>query len=416
MSRRVLLALICVFVATRLAGAWLADHPAVYEHGGSIVGDVTLYRYWGGAIADRGLVPYRDVGIEYPPGSLPFVVVPALAPGSSYQPVFIAIMLLVDLAGLIGLLRLAGRWGSGLGPSLWVALVPLLGPVAYLRLDLVPAVATIWAVERASRRSWSATGAWLAAATAAKLYAAVLFPPLLASAERRKGVARGTLLVLALALLPFAPWGTALARSVLRYHLDRGIEIESVWGVVLLLASKAGHQVRMDFTFESLNVASALATYLKVAAGICILAGVAAATWAAARAAAPAMEERLADVMFATLAVTVALATVLSPQYMLWLAALGAAAVCSPGSVVRRPVLLLVPAAALTQVIYPFLFVRLARIDVLAVVTLAARDLVLLTIAGWALVAVARRPPSQRHADALGTGEQPATKPQSLAS
>lgn len=390
MRRRPLVWLLAVFLVTRIAGASLAEHPKPYEHGGSIVGDVTLYQYWGERIADHGLVPYRDIRIEYPPGSLPFIVGPALTPGSGYRPAFVAIMLLVDAAGLVGLLRIARARGSMLGPSLWVALVPMLGPVAYLRLDLVPAVATIWAAERVSKRAWGEAGAWLGFGAVVKLYPVVLLAPLLAFSRLRKPVVGGAILVVVLALVPFAAWGTALVRSVVRYHLERGIEIESVWGAVLLLASKVGLGVRLDFSYESLNVVSSLTSVLKTAASIAIVAGLATVTWLAARAARWRREEGLADLMFAALAIVVALTTVLSPQYVLWLVALGAAAVCTPRSRVKGPVLLLAPVALLTQVLYPFLFIRLAAVEDVALATLVARDLLLLVLAAWALVAVGR--------------------------
>lgn len=397
-KRLALVSLVFVFLATRLACVWFADHPKEYEHRGSIIGDVTLYQYWGERVVDHSLVPYRDVRIEYPPGSLPFIVGPALVPRSAYRPTFIAIMLLVDAAGLIGLFRLVGRSGSMLGPWLWVLLLPLLGPVAYLRFDLVPAVATIWALERVSRRRWTGAGAWLGFGIVAKLYPAVLLPPL-AFSPRRKPIARGVAIVLIVALIPFAAWATALTRSVLRYHLDRGIEIESVWGALMLLWSKVGLGVRMDFSFESLNVVSSVSSELKIVAAVAILAGLAGATWAAARVAPALRDDALPDVMFATLAIVVSLATVLSPQYILWLVAPGAAAVCSPRSVVRGPVLLLAPVAVLTQAIYPFLFVRLASVDGVALATLVSRDLLLVALASWALVALARsgRSDERRH-------------------
>jgi hypothetical protein len=303
---------------------------------------------------------------------------------------------------MIGLLLIARRWGSLLGPGLWVGLIPLIGPVTYLRLDLVPAVATIWAVERMSKGSWRGAGAWLGFGAVAKLYPLVLLPPILVFSSHRKRLAGGALVVAILALLPFAGWGRSLARSVVRYHLERGIEIESLWGAVLLLASKLGLAIRMDFSFESLNVISSLTPSLKLVAAILLLAGVGAATWVAARAAASRQDERLAEIMFATLAVVVALATVLSPQYILWLAATGAAATCSSISSVRMPALLLAPIALLTQAIFPFLFVRLASAEPLALTTLVIRNLLLLVLAAWTLVAVASRDRSEWRAKAGG--------------
>jgi Glycosyltransferase family 87 len=385
-----LVALLVVFAATRVAAGAVADHPGRYEHGGSIVGDVILYQDWGEQIVDQGRVPYRDIPIEYPPGALPFFAVPALAPGSLYRPLFVVSMLLVDVVGLVALLRLARRRGSTLGPWLWVVLVPLLGPISYLRFDLVAAVATIWMVELLSRSRWTAAGISLGLGIVVKLYPVVLLAPLLALPRLRRPIAVGAGAVVVAALLPFAAWPRDVIRTVVRYHLDREIEIESLWGALLLVAGKAGGAVRLEFSSESLNVVSSASSTLEAIAALAIVAALALAVLAAVRLAATEQEERLPDVLFATLACVVAVGTVLSPQYLLWLIALGAAAVCSAESIVRTPVLLLAPVTAMTQLLFPFLYVRLARMDDAALALLAARNILLIGLAAWAVAAVVR--------------------------
>ena len=41
--------------------------------------DTPIYERYGDAIVHGGRVPYRDFGVEYPPGSLPVFAAPALA-------------------------------------------------------------------------------------------------------------------------------------------------------------------------------------------------------------------------------------------------------------------------------------------------------------------------------------------------
>jgi hypothetical protein len=324
-TRRGLLALLIVFTATRAACGVLAAHPGPYEHGGSILGDIELYRYWGEQMVDGGAVPYRDLQIEYPPGSLPFFAAPALLSGSFFLPLFVATMLLLDLGGLAALISIARRSnGSALGPWVWVGIVPLLGPVVYLRFDLVPAVATIWMVERGARNRWRQAGIWLGLGIAAKL----LF----------------------------------------------------------------------DFRAESLNALSPWSPELKVAAALIALGVLAVMSWTAWRSAADRLPERFPDVVFATLAGTLVATTVLSPQYLLWLMALGAGAASFKRCTVRGPVMLLAPVALLTQLVFPFLFVRLARLDTTALAVLTLRNVLLLGLAAWAISTVVvgtRLPPSR---------------------
>lgn len=92
----------------------------------------------------------------------------------------------------------------------------------------------------------------------------------------------------------------------------------------------------------------------------------------------------MAGLMFGTLALVMTTGTVLSPQYLVWLAALGSVAV----TLDRRfllPVLLLVPMGALTQEVYPFFYADLLRAQLGQLVILAVRNGVLVTAAAWAI-------------------------------
>lgn len=390
MTRRATILLLVTFAITRLAGAWLADHPDVYRGGVSPIGDPTLYRFWATQVIEEGAQPYTDVRIEYPPGSLPFIVAPSLVPGASYRTALISLMVAMDVLGLFGILRLARRRGSIAGPWLWTGLIPLLGPLAYLRLDLVPAVATVWALERASARGWFGVGAWLGFGTLSKLYPVLLLPVAYLASWRRRRLIGGVALLVILGLGPFVAAPRGLFESVLGYHLERGIEIESVWGLILLTAARAGYPIEFRFDFESLNVVSSVSPTMEVAAAVLGLSAVLGGIWMAARMSPQDRERYLSALMFATLTAVVAAATVLSPQYILWLIALGAAAACSPDSPVRPAVLLLVPICMLTQAIYPFLFDRLAAGEGLPIALLGMRNLLLLAAGLGAFVLVRR--------------------------
>lgn len=390
MTRRGTVLLLAAFAVTRLVGAWLADHPEVYRGGVSPIGDPTLYRLWATQLIDEGAQPYAEIRIAYPPGSLPFIVAPSLVPGVSYRTALISLMVTVDVLGLVGILRLARRRGSIAGPWLWTALIPLLGPLAYLRLDLVPAVATVWALERAAARGWFGVGAWLGFGALSKLYPAALLPVAYVASSRRRRLIGGVAVVGVLGLVPFVATPRGLFQSVLGYHLERGIEIESLWGVILLTAARAGHPIEFRFDFESLNVLSSVSPALELVAGLLALSAIVGGTWMAARMSPHDRERHLGALMFATLTAVVAVATVLSPQYILWLIALGAATACSPDSPLRPAVWLLVPICLLTQVIYPFLFDRLASGETLPLVVLGMRNLLLVAAGSVAFLQVRR--------------------------
>jgi hypothetical protein len=379
-----MVALLVVFLLTRVGGAWLADHPIQY--GRNVTGDVELYEFWADHMEEGGK-PYTDVPVQYPPGLLPFILAPeTLRDLLSYRTSLIGLMFIVDALGLIGLVLIAYRHGSLLGPWIWVIAIPLIGPLVYLRLDLVPAVATIWAVERLSRGAWAGAGAWLGLGTAAKLYPALLLPAAFICSPKRRRFLVGACVVPALALLPFVLSPRGLIHYVLEYHAGRGVHIESSWGLLLLVSSKLGLNVSVGFSAESFNVLSPLSSAVRILAVISTLLTIGVASWFAARVLRRGDVVGLTGLMYATLAMSIALSTVFSPQFILWMLAPGAAALCSTGTSLRMPVLLLVPIAALTQWLYPFEYGHLLAVDARGLLLLALRDLLVLASALLAFV------------------------------
>src|SRR2546422_11085589 len=71
-------ALAAAFAVGLFFVAWTVLHVGFYTH--SQVRDTPVYERYGNAIAD-GQVPYRDFGLEYPPGALPAFALPALGHG-----------------------------------------------------------------------------------------------------------------------------------------------------------------------------------------------------------------------------------------------------------------------------------------------------------------------------------------------
>ena len=393
MSRRALVALLVAFAVTRVVTAYFADHPEHYAPWDSeVTGDPVVYEGWANQILGQHLNPYSEVRIEYPPGALPFVVAPAVDKPltDTYRTRFVLLMLAVDLAGLIALLVIARRWGSSLGPWLWVAAVPLLGPISYNRLDLVPAVATILAVERLSARAWFGGGGWLGYGALAKIYP-VLFLPVALMASRRKAIVTGAAVVGVLFAIPYVGFLDDVVESVFGYHTERGIQLESIWAFLLLLVSKFGHTIGVNYSFGALHVDSTMAPAMKTASQLVSLAVLGGGVWLAYRLRArgrDASAPETAGIMFMILAGTMAFGTVFSPQFILWLAALAAVVTCQKGTWLTVPALSVLPAALLTQLIYPFFYVRLIVADSAALVLLAGRNILIVFVAVEAFLAL----------------------------
>lgn len=373
--------LLFAFAATRAAGGWLADHPDRYRAGGTTVtGDTDLYRGWATQIARNGRAAYGDVKIEYPPGSLPFMVLPlSVSDGHEYRSPFIALMLVVDAIGLVGLIVLALRSGSWWGPWAWTLLVPMLGPIAYLRLDLVPAVATIWALQRAQAGGWFGAGGWLGFGAVAKIYPGLLVPLVLAARWRWR-IVTGAVVVAGAGLLPFVGSLPGLWDSVVGYHSSRGLQVESTGGSLLLLGRHLGHPAQVVFDHGAFNSVGGGAGLLKTASLALSLVALAIGVWLSAKRVRPESTADLATVMFGTLALLLAAGTVFSPQFMIWLSALGAAAAGIAARHLRVPLVLLAAANLCSQLVFPFHYDGLLAIHTSPVAVVVVRNLLVLAI------------------------------------
>lgn len=392
---------VAVFAATRAVLAWFAagdDTPYPREW---VDGDVGLYAADAGAVLD-GAVPYLDVELEYPPGALPAIVGPGLlADQVGYRGAFVGLSVALDIAGFAGLLTMARRRGSLRGAWLWVVGVPLLGPLVYLRFDLVPAVITIWALERVTAGGWGASGAWLGAGAIAKIYPGFLALPVLA-ASRRLRVAVGAAVVALAGVAAIVVWGgpgvlPGLLRNVGGYHTERGIQVESTWSTLVMLAGRLGlTDVRTIYAFQSHQIDAPVAPTVEDIATLAALAALAVGTllaWHAGRRVG--QEQGAVGGAFVTLALLLATGSVYSTQYSLWLLALGGVVLCLARSPFRGPAALLPAIMLLSQLGYPFFYGRLLDLETTALAVVGTRNLLVVAVAVWSSVILARlRSPS----------------------
>ena len=375
-----------------LVGAWLLTRFAV------LVGsrarelypfqddpyETSAFAQWGAALAgaEGAVVPLRDGPWEYPVGAVPVVLAPALLRGAPYVLGFVGQMALWD-AALLLLLALVGlRRGSLAGAWLWVAAVPLLGPVALTRFDVVP---TALAVAGLASPPLLA-GALLGAGAVVKLWPALLVPLLLAGRDRLR-VLVGSVAVGVATLAGAVAWGvTDQLLSFLTYQRDRGLEVESLPALPLMLARARGDErMTVGFGFGSYQVDGPwAATMLRVGdVGLVLVLVVAAALlWRRRTAVLPVAVFLVAGVL--------CFDKVLSAQYPLWLTGLVALALCTPGSRLRPVVAPLLGLLLLTQLVYPLAIQDLLAGQQAPVLLLVVRDLLLVVVALLAAVAAWR--------------------------
>lgn len=376
-----------MFVITRALSAWLAYDPDVYKGDTEVAGDVAIYHFYAGQILDGGQAPYADVKIEYPPGSLVFIALPykLSSDEDTYRLWFIIEMIVVDALGAIALLVLGRRWGYRWGVWAWVFLIPFLGPIAHVRLDLVPAVLTMWAFERAAAGRWLESGAALGVGAAVKLYPIALVPILFVAARQRRQFTIGVVLPLIAVLVPYIGHFAELSDAVIGYQTGRGIQVESTWGLLLLFASHLGLDVESVYNFGAFHVASTFSRALDTLSGV-LSAVVAGACYLLAFRRADAGDVRRAAVLsFGALSLLLFAAAVWSPQYLIWLIALACVTLAARGESLRYTAYVLAAAGIVSQFAYPFVYVDLLGANIFITCLLLARNVAVAVVGARAI-------------------------------
>jgi uncharacterized membrane protein len=315
--------------------SWLAIHHGSYAAAQII--DTPVYQGYGDQIV-QGKLPYRDFGVEYPPGALPIFALPALGHSGPTDPgvrddfrerfeILMVFCALLALAAVAWTLRAVGasteRTVVALGA---VALAPLLlGSMIYSRFDYWPAAVTAVAVAlmASGRRRWAAVA--LGVAIAIKVYPAALVPLLLIDAWKRRGrgeALRCAGLVVGAALVLYVPFLVASPHGVwdsVHRQTGRPLQIETLGSALLIAAHHlVGVGVSVSSGFGSQNLAS---HYSGIAATLTTVAELAALllVWVGFARSQDESADELLRFVAAAIVAFVAFGKVLSPQYMVWL-------------------------------------------------------------------------------------------------
>jgi hypothetical protein len=283
-----------------------------------------------------GDLPYRDQDIEYPPLSVPVLVGPAYFGNGtdSFREDFAWEMLAFDLA-LVCLMALAlpgdarrvlsalGIYTIGVVMLSGVVLAPSLidtAPLILVRFDLVPVffvLAAVLARDRARSATWSAL---LSIGAVVKAFPLLLYPALLRGETnlRRVVVAGAIPLVLCAAAVIIAgdEFGSAIS-----YHTERALQVESLGATPFEIARTFGADVTSPVGHGGFEISASGATLVRwtsVLIGVAMYLLVLRAGW---RSDVPNLE-----LVTALVTVLVVFSPVLSPQFLLWILPLSAAA------------------------------------------------------------------------------------------
>jgi hypothetical protein len=346
--------------------------------------DVVLYHNRSLDAWRHGLLPGRDYPSEYPPGALPFVLMPTeIKHAVPYTVVFACQVLLFD--GLVFALLLAKARSSGYreGLWLWLCAVPLMGPLVFARLDMIPTALCVVALGIAATRPRLA-GSLLGTAALVKLWPLVALAAVLRLPQRGRllGAAAAAMLG-GLVVAGMTGVLTALTTSA-QIQAERGVQAESFAALVPLwrraLSHEPLHTEVANYAVEVVDRGSTLLApalfYLTALAGLlavirCVRGG--------------SEQPSPPPALMAALLTALLLVgdKVFSPQYLLWVFGLIGLALSDGAVRSRLMVVTCALLALLSHVVFPLTYLELlqdGRLIPLLVLTL--RDFVLLGLVG----------------------------------
>jgi len=348
---------------------------------------------YGHDIAALHLMPYRDFGVEYPPLAAALFAIPGGAlDWPHYAGWFAVMMLTADLLTLVFVRYAAetlGLWADGWRAAFSYAVLAFVTSAVLNKYDVAPGLLTLVAVVALIRGRDRAAWVALAAAVLFKGYAVVLAPLFLLYRYRVRRAMPGWqgplagALATAVVLLPvIAAAGPAFARTLL-FHANRGLEIESVYASVVLVAHNVAHLsvwVTAGKAVTSRDVHSALNGSLETAAPVALvgcLGGAYAAAWARLRR--EATPEALVLLSMAAITAFTITFKALPSHYLLWLIPLAAVALGRPASRTTGAAVAVLCAVGLGAIV-PVVWLPLRHFDPVAVAIMVGRNLALIAV------------------------------------
>ena len=331
-----------------------------------VVGDVYYYHRKINALFNAGL---DRTLYEYP---TPVVWILWLPYGASlgnrvgYLVAFIIFMLALDALFTYALWRSAGQ-RHGTAIDFWLIFVPLIGPLSYLRFDMLPAVLAGGALLAARHKPW-VTGALTGLGAAIKLWPALLIGAFMSyRADRRPAGIAFVVVGFGLALISLIFGGWLRLISPLTWQSDRGLQIESIWATPLMLA----RAVKPDYwtvdmsRYQAYEIFGSGVEAWVMISNIATLFGLALIILLTIRAFRydGSTPVAIGFVIVAIVAIMTITNKTLSPQYLLWLGGPMAAllafrpqALAGEQPAINRMAGQLLILALLTQLVYPLLY------------------------------------------------------------
>lgn len=360
------------------------------------LGDVTfVYRPWIEQAVSGGPIVGITESWVYPVAAL-LPMLAAMAAGPDlYGPAWLVLVTLLNAAGFAVLLGTRRSRRREIAAWWWLGFTALLGPIALARIDGVTAPVAVVALLIAARHPFVA-GVLLAILTWVKVWPAALIAALLvASRDRGAVLLAGAATSAVIAVLVFVLGGGEHLFGFVGEQTGRGLQIEApVATPYLWLASAQAegsfiYYDRQILTFQVAGpgtgeAARLMTPLLALAATGTVLSGVLAVRRGAS------VVRLLPSLALALVLVLIVFNKVGSPQFQTWLIAPVVLGLLYRGRHFAWPAGLALGLAALTHILYPYLYGMLLAATPAMVALVTVRNAGLVVVLAWALVDVWR--------------------------
>jgi uncharacterized membrane protein len=237
--------------------------------------DVTIY-YENSKMILQGKLPYMDFKFEYPPLALIPMVFPHLFTTDKllsypiYLHVFAGQNCLYSVLIMLALATIARRMQPRRAVMcvliVYMTIMIFLSPLLFWRYDIFPASLSIFCLHAVLGNRAKTAGILVGLGIAAKLYAVVFLPVMLAYYTARRQwqnmiyIFCSSSSVVVLIFFPFLFAGPNALLNLFRYHHDRGLQLESVAGGVVVILDAVGiTKVTVGYSYGAWHVASPIA-------------------------------------------------------------------------------------------------------------------------------------------------------------
>ncbi len=379
-----------------LLGVWLASRALLvavgvrelpfYPKGPLAFDDLEVYARWLPDLTS-GVLPTDDMW-QYPPATSFFFLLGQFGPDPATTLMIAIVGVDLVLTIVLAVHRLSAGW-------FWVLFGLMIGPVLVSRFDVVPTLFAVLAVLSAMRPV--VTGMWAAVGAGLKVWPVLVLPVV---ARRGALSAAAAFVATSVALLAVTAVFFDELTGFLGGQGNRGLQVESVAALPFLIANAVNGQVELAYRYGSMEVASAGAGLAAAVVSVLALAGFVwvIVSWVRGR-----FEQvPSADVAFTIVLFSVVVSRVFSPQYSIWLLALGTLCLVERDSRLRVPVWLVAIAALITQVLYPSGYGWLLAGDPVMVALQSVRISLVVIAAVWSWYRVVIAPASQIASQTVG--------------